>query len=178
MSNQAKKDIESGIESLGAKLTFPRTGFRGTSKPAVQSREGDTVLLTQPAPKQIEQVPVHVFSQQSPFAEQAVPPVTQNEGEAKTTTVVQAKFDRVTFEITPTQRATLTNLATTLNSRVPRDMRDRKINRDMVMRAVLSIAEDIPWHLGETLHTEKDLATFVKKQLLRKNNSADNEVDS
>ena len=138
MSNQAK-EVEEGIAELGDAITFRKAGF----KKGVRSEKPN-----------LRRVGEH----ESPAPKQEKPKPKAKEKPKK-------EFDRITFEVTPEQRAKLSIIATSLNARVPREKRKEKINRDMVMRAVLSIAEKIKWDDGQELYTENDLRRFVSEQL-------------
>ena len=139
MSNQAK-EIDAGIAELGNKITFQRTGFRrpqvAAEKPYIK-RVGDETVAA------------------------AAPEVTPKPAPVKKP---EKLFDRITFEISAEQRAALTNIATTLNFRIPREKRKEKINRDMLMRAILSVAEKIKWDEKQDLHSEADIKRFVLEQ--------------
>ena len=139
MSNQAK-EIDAGIEALGDKITFNRTGFKTTHVAAEKAfirRVGENTAAA------------------------AAPEVTPKPAPAKK---LEKLFDRITFEISAEQRAALTNIATTLNFRIPREKRKEKINRDMLMRAILSVAEKIKWDEKQDLHSEADIKRFVLEQ--------------
>lgn len=141
MSNYAKQ-ISDGIEGLGDKIALPRSGFRAP--------------VARPERPQIHRV----AAQLQPTVGDGLETVTDPMPKKAT-----SPFDRITFEITPEQRAHLTNIANTLNFRVPRDRRVQKINRDMLMRAMLTIAEKIDWESAQEVFTEDDLRRFVNSQV-------------
>lgn len=163
MSNAAK-DISTGLASMGGGLRIPRTGFRGkkeapkiveAKEEQVPQKELKTVSETE-APKPLEAAPEK-------------PKAKEQKKVAKKPLPEKPEYDRITFEITVDQRATLTSIASDLHYRSDKNKREGKINRDMIMRSVLEeTVKLIPWDSGVgELHTENDIRQFVRTQLKR-----------
>lgn len=155
MNNQAKL-LKGGISGLGEKIAISRTGFRS---PIVREDRGQWKrVVDEERLPELERV-----------AEEQ-PVVGSPESGTKKSS---SGFERITFEIEPEQRANLSNVANTLNFRVPRSQRTQKINRDMVMRALLTVAERIDWDAAQGIITEDDLKAFVSAQVVVDKKTAD-----
>ena len=137
MAKESSAENGSGIAELAGEIKLRRTGFRNAAEP------GTGVDVKQSAKAR---------------AKEAGSMQTDDKRET-------SLFERITFHITAEQRSLLTNVATTLHYQRCRTARREKINRDMVMRSVLSIAEKIRWNEAGALATEEDVKRFVLSQV-------------
>lgn len=160
--NNTAEDLSSGLSNMGGSLKVPRTGFRGKKKETKDSSgtKGKGEGTERPE-KQSQKT-------DSSAKKEANKGKTNNsEKPSKDEKLI---YDRITFEITADQRATLTSIASDLHYRSDKDKRQGKINRDMIMRSVLAeTVKLISWEKGVgELHTESDIRKFIHAQLKAK----------
>ena len=154
MPSSDKTKIMTGLANMGGQIGFKPTGFRGGTKSELSLKAEKSVESTSSPVKEVASKP------------KSKPPQLKHKA-PKALNRTANTFDRITFEITTDLRADFTGAASNLHYRSDREKRISKINRDMLMRAVLTAANElISWSEGEgVLHTEEDILSFIRDQL-------------